>query len=527
MQSLFNRCNQKKNQRFKENHFVRTKMVALFMCFIMSVLNLDGVAFAISQDTANENGITITKINKIDDEICNQYVDEGGEESEIKFPKNITAAVDNSQDSVELPVTWKLKKGVVFDSSEERSQDSYNYQPVLPEGYKLDDKVTMPEIVVTINSDHFISTVTVNDVKVSLIADKGVFPEDATLKVDKIEDKIDGEKIKEAINHSLGEEKNQIEKACSYDIKVLSGEGAELQPDTSKGESKIVFKNMDMASDKKKGKNVDVYHIDDDFKNAELIETEVDTKDNTLKINVEHFSIYTVTVTAVPETASGNFTSLVIRKDSEYGEVVADLTHSSISETSPVLVPGQEYYLCVSAYSPRGKGGYLKMTLGNTDGVSVERNGLTYVNIPGNTYKVGGIDHDSFDKLMVYEDCADPIYGSADRKFSMPDGVLTYNIKAEKTNGRPISCAVGFKVDETYWNNLNLLMNALHLEMGTIGEDTSLNCTDKMDSDIGIDTSEKKNYTLNTSSTINTQLNTTALPFSITISDSKSTQIFR
>lgn len=510
------------------NHNKGSRLMAIVLCIILSISNLNGVAFATNLKEDTEVSIFITEIKEIDDEISNQVLEEGEEENKINFPDTITATVNEKQETttMDIHVTWKLKDGIKFDSSEMRNRDSYTYEAVLPEGYGLGDKVPRPEIVVKIHSNHFLRTVTVDDGVIILEADKGVFPEDATLKVDKIEDKIDGEKIKEAINHSLGEE-NKLEKVCSYDIKVINEDGSELQPDNSKGEARIIFKNMDMASDEKKGKSVSVYHVDDNLETANPILTQVDAEKKTLEFNVEHFSIYTVTVTTIPESSSGNFDSILIRRGSEYGEVVADLTHSSISEIQPILVPGEEYYLCINAYSPKGDKGYVKVTLGDTEGVKVERNGLTYVNIPGNKYAASSIDHDSFDKLMKYINCDDPIYGCKNYKYNMYDGELTYNIKAEKTNGRPIYFAVGFKVDETYWNNQDLIKNALHVEMGNIGNNKSLNCTDKMDSDIGVDTTKKKTYTFSTSASVKTALDITASPVNVPVTNPDFTQVFR
>lgn len=511
------------------NHNKGSRFMAIILCIILSFSNFNGVAFATNLMEDTEASIFITEIKAIDNEISNQTLEEGEEENKINFPDTITATVNENKEitTMDIHVKWKLKDGIKFDSSEMRNRDSYTYEMVLPEGYGLEDKVILPKIVVEINSDHFLRTVTVDKVVITLEADKGVFPEDATLKVNKIEDKMDGEKIKEAINHSLGEEENRLEKACSYDIKVIGEDGSELQPDISKGAARIIFKNIDIAADEKKGKNVSIYHVSNNLEAADPIQTQVDSEEKTLEINVEHFSIYTVTVTTYPETSTGNFTSLVIRRGSEYGEVVADLTHSSISETKPILVPGEEYYLCMNAYSPKGSKGYVKVTIGDTSGDEVERDGLTYVNIPGNKYIADDITHDSFDRLMKYVNCDDPVYGCENKLYNMYDGELTYSIKAEKTNGRPIYCAVGFKVDDTYWNNEDILESALHVEMGTIGNDKSLNCTDKMDSDIGVDTSKKKTYTLSTVSTVKASLNTTASPFYVTITNHDNTQILR
>lgn len=87
--------------------------------------------------------------------------------------------------------------------------------------------------------EKFIRETVVDGIKITLIADVGVFPEDAELWAEKVEDEATEEAIEEAVEK---ERDNNVNVALSYkfDIKMFLN-GEEVQPDTTKGTVKVTF----------------------------------------------------------------------------------------------------------------------------------------------------------------------------------------------------------------------------------------------------------------------------------------------
>ena len=145
----------------------------------------------------------------------------------------------------------------------------------------------------------------IDDIKISVYADKGVFPKGATLEVSVIDDDDDIEEIEQMVAGKLDEEKpvNEVtivEKSYSYDITILDENGDEIEPDTSKGEVKVTFENIG-ASEVCENDDLEmnVFHVEDDLSAVEKIEeVELDEDEDSASINAEHFSIYTVVITS-------------------------------------------------------------------------------------------------------------------------------------------------------------------------------------------------------------------------------------
>ena len=85
----------------------------------------------------------------------------------------------------------------------------------------------------------FIRETFVDGIKITLTADPGVFPVDAELWAEKVEDEATEEAIEEAVEK---ERDSNVNVALSYkfDIKMFLN-GEEVQPDTTKGSVKVTF----------------------------------------------------------------------------------------------------------------------------------------------------------------------------------------------------------------------------------------------------------------------------------------------
>ncbi len=104
---------------------------------------------------------------------------------------------------------------------------------------------------------------TIDGVKVAVSADKGVFPEDAALSVEKVSKKE--EKKADAAVDEVRDKEKTIAASYTFDISILDGNGNELQPKEGKA-VKVAFKSAEMEEDIL---TPEVYHIDESGKEAE------------------------------------------------------------------------------------------------------------------------------------------------------------------------------------------------------------------------------------------------------------------
>ncbi len=134
---------------------------------------------------------------------------------------------------------------------------------------------------------------TVNGVKVTVSADKGVFPKGSSLFVRAV-----GIAEEASVENAVEEERSDdVKVATSYtfDIKVLDADGNEIQPDTSKGTVKVSF-----ATNEADNANLtaDIYHIDDDM-NVDKLDSDTTTEGSKPAVvaETEGFSYYQVEFT--------------------------------------------------------------------------------------------------------------------------------------------------------------------------------------------------------------------------------------
>ncbi|MGN0465790.1 MAG: YDG domain-containing protein [Lachnospiraceae bacterium] len=161
----------------------------------------------------------------------------------------------------------------------------------------------------------FHQTENVDGVQVSVTADEGVFPEGATLSVEKVSDEATVNAFKETVeeqNNSDSKIMDEITKELKklaaegvddfgvgtteessdlivFDITIKDKDGAEIQPDTEKGQTKVSFSNINTDENTE---DIQVFHADNDLKNVEELSTDVDVNAGNVEVNAEHFSYY-------------------------------------------------------------------------------------------------------------------------------------------------------------------------------------------------------------------------------------------
>ncbi|EHI54765.1 hypothetical protein HMPREF9333_02054 [Johnsonella ignava ATCC 51276] len=178
--------------------------------------------------------------------------------------------------------------------SSENIGDSFVFEPVIPEQYRIAEDVELPKIHVSIRDKESVKTAfdqsaVVDGVKISVKADDGVFQDAKALKVRKVSNS-EAEKVEEAIEDKR-EGDRKVAVSYTFDISVLDHEGNEVQPDTTKGEVSVSFQ---MEEAKNQNLSADVYHVDE-ASQAEKLETEV--KGEEVSAKTDGFSFYTVEFT--------------------------------------------------------------------------------------------------------------------------------------------------------------------------------------------------------------------------------------
>lgn len=167
--------------------------------------------------------------------------------------------------SVELisDVEWILEPEYnygVEEFSADREGEIYLFTPVLliPDTYYVEDE--LPIITVTVTDDYyaFDKETVVDDVKIRVRADKGVFPEGARVTAKKLAAE-DEAKVKEVVDEQV--DADSVVKEYTFDITIKDKEGYEVQPDTEKGRVVVSFEAAEVADE---SLEAEVYHIIDE-----------------------------------------------------------------------------------------------------------------------------------------------------------------------------------------------------------------------------------------------------------------------
>ena len=150
----------------------------------------------------------------------------------------------------------------------------------------------------------FSQTVRDGQVEISVTAPEGVFPEGASLSVNRITEKGQVAQIEQLVTakeeeSAPADEMLSVDQTYSYDITIFDSEGNAIEPDTSRGEVSVSFKHIgDGENQQEDNQDISVYYVTDDYSRAEEIPSESDGTSDSAVISAEHFSIYTVVITS-------------------------------------------------------------------------------------------------------------------------------------------------------------------------------------------------------------------------------------
>ena len=141
----------------------------------------------------------------------------------------------------------------------------------------------------TVSEVAFDASKIIDGIEIHVTADAGVFPNGATLSVEKVTPEVE-EEVSSAIDEKRNEKTN-VALSYTFDIKVLDADGKEVQP-TDNQKVRVFFT---LAEVKNENLETQVYHVTEDTLDVE--ELVVATEGETAVVETTGFSYYTVEFT--------------------------------------------------------------------------------------------------------------------------------------------------------------------------------------------------------------------------------------
>ena len=150
------------------------------------------------------------------------------------------------------------------------------------------------EVKTTVEKVAFHEERILDGIRISVSADAGVFPKGSVLKAKKLVKQTDKKKVEASIEEKLKEEDATLAESFIFDISIRDKDGEEIQPDTSQGEVKVSFEQLDLSA-LQDGKELAVFHLDEVEAEAEkLADIEIKHDEETVEVTAEHFSVFVV-----------------------------------------------------------------------------------------------------------------------------------------------------------------------------------------------------------------------------------------
>ena len=150
------------------------------------------------------------------------------------------------------------------------------------------------EVETTVEKVAFQEERILDGIRISVTADAGVFPKGSVLKAKKLVKKADKKKVEASIEEKLKDEDATLAESFIFDISIRNKDGEEIQPDTSQGEVKVSFEQLDLRA-LQEGKELAVFHLDEVEAEAEKLEdVEVKHAEEKVEVTAEHFSLFVV-----------------------------------------------------------------------------------------------------------------------------------------------------------------------------------------------------------------------------------------
>ena len=150
------------------------------------------------------------------------------------------------------------------------------------------------------NEPAFYAEKELSGVLVTVQANPGVFPIGATLRVRKLS-RVEEQHVDSAVKEKVEEDNQDLLQSIIFDITVLDRDGAEVQPDTTKGEVRVNFSKLPFLKENA-GQQISVFHLNELGAEVEkLKESEIDEEENAVEVKAEHFSLFVLTLASTTQ----------------------------------------------------------------------------------------------------------------------------------------------------------------------------------------------------------------------------------
>ena len=305
----------------------------------------------------------------------------------------------------------------------------------------------------------YVSSESVDGVRVTVTAAEGVFPEGAALSVKKATD-TEKQQIEQAVD-AVRDDSVNVAETYTFDIKVLDENGTELQP--ANGQTVNVSFAMDEVSNQ--NLSTDIYHIPEE--NGSLVAEELSTFEsgNTVTAVSDGFSYYTVEFTynekqyVMEGDSSVALTDILsyvgITKADGNAATDSDITAVSVSDESLFSASNESGEWIVTAHQAFTSNEWMKVTV---DGVEYEIVVTDAIYRTTTNYTASGWD----DVYFVYDGAASYTIDGGSMPVMNPDrsgGTNSWNatIAADGTltfNGKSYGqLSSGNNAWHLYWDN--------------------------------------------------------------------------
>ena len=199
--------------------------------------------------------------------------------------------------------------GIEYSFSEEQSELSSDGESVEKQESQEKtiaesvDSLREPESIEEIEPEKepaFYAEKELSGVLVTVQADEGVFPIGATLRVRKLS-RVEEQHVDSAVKEKVEEDNQDLLQSIIFDISMLDRDGAEVQPDTTKGEVRVNFSKLPFLKENA-GQQISVFHLNELGAEVEkLKESEIDEEENAVEVKAEHFSLFVLTLASTTQ----------------------------------------------------------------------------------------------------------------------------------------------------------------------------------------------------------------------------------
>lgn len=208
-----------------------------------------------------------------------------------KFPHRLTAYFRSEEDEG-TPSNAKRgdtrKVEVIWSCAEDYEDPEvtiYHFTPEMTDEFEVEVS-ELPTITVEILTPYVTLSRELEDgLTISVVYDRGVFPDDARLEVSRIEDETELAAMVEAARAC--DDGSALAEPLALDIRILDQEDNELQPNTSAGAVSISLRNTEL--EQVRAEELEVYHFTAED-NSSIVKEKAQIQEDGISVQVEHFS---------------------------------------------------------------------------------------------------------------------------------------------------------------------------------------------------------------------------------------------